>query len=116
MGVRRMKRNFDGSVTFETSDALLSLKPGAEWVIRGDTLTWKDDKQTEPTTSQINTEVARLQTEYTDNKYQRDRKDKYPEIGDQLDNLYKDILAGKVDSTGEFAKAIKAIKDANPKP
>ena len=39
----------------------------------------------------------------------------YPAIGEQLDNLYKDILAGKVDSTGEFAKAIKAVKDSIPK-
>ena len=39
----------------------------------------------------------------------------YPAIGDQLDNLYKDILSGKVDATGEFAKAIKVVKDAHPK-
>ena len=40
----------------------------------------------------------------------------YPTIGDQLDALYKDIVAGKVDATGEFAKAIKAVKDKHPKP
>ena len=40
----------------------------------------------------------------------------YPNFGDQLDSLYKDILTGKLDSTGEFAKAIKTVKDANPKP
>tara|TARA_B100000287_G_scaffold317406_1_gene301116 strand:- start:140 stop:295 length:156 start_codon:yes stop_codon:yes gene_type:complete len=43
------------------------------------------------------------------------RSNEYPKIGDQLDNLYKDIIAGKVDATGEFAKAIKAIKDKYPK-
>jgi hypothetical protein len=32
-----------------TVDALQSLKPGAEWVLRGDTLEWLDSKQTEPT-------------------------------------------------------------------
>ena len=40
----------------------------------------------------------------------------YLSIGDQLDLLYKDILAGKLDATGEFAKAIKATKDKYPKP
>ena len=29
--------------------------------------------------------------------------------------LYKDLVAGKVDSTGEWAKFIKKIKDDNPK-
>ena len=34
---------------------------------------------------------------------------------EQLDLLYKDMAAGKGDSTGEWFKKIKAIKDANPK-
>ena len=40
----------------------------------------------------------------------------YPTIGDQLDMLYKDILAGKLDTTGTWATAIKATKDKYPKP
>ena len=48
-------------------------------------------------------------------KVEDQRRFEYPNIGDQLDNLYKDILAGKVDATGEFAKAIKTIKDKYPK-
>jgi len=40
----------------------------------------------------------------------------YAEIGDQLDMLYKDIVAGKLDSTGTWATHIKSVKDANPKP
>jgi len=40
----------------------------------------------------------------------------YPSIGDQLDNLYKDILAGTVTSSGSFAKAIEAVKAKYPKP
>ena len=39
----------------------------------------------------------------------------YGSIGDQLDMLYKDIVAGKVDATGEWAKMIKKVKDDNPK-
>ena len=41
---------------------------------------------------------------------------KYASIGDQLDMLYKDILAGKLDTTGTWATHVKAVKDANPKP
>ena len=40
----------------------------------------------------------------------------YPSIGDQLDNLYKDIVAGTVTTSGAFATAIKAVKDKYPKP
>ena len=43
------------------------------------------------------------------------RKTEYGDIGEQLDLLYKDILANKLDTTGEWAKKIKAVKDANPK-
>jgi|TARA_R100000149_G_C5857661_1_gene124509 hypothetical protein len=40
----------------------------------------------------------------------------YPTIGDQLDNLYKDIVAGTLTTSGAFATAIKATKDKYPKP
>ena len=53
-------------------------------------------------------------------KYKTDRTTNgsttYSSIGDQLDMLYKDILAGKLDTTGTWATHIKAGKDANPKP
>jgi hypothetical protein len=50
------------------------------------------------------------------NLYADNRAIAYPSIGDQLDLLYKDMVAGKGDSTGEWFKAVKAVKDANPKP
>ena len=59
-------------------------------------------------------EVKRLQADYDSKKYQRDRK--YPELGQQFDNLWHDINEGKLDKDGGFYKAIKAVKDAHPKP
>ena len=41
--------------------ALTSLRPGAQWVLRGDDLEWLDTEQTQPTDAEINAEVARLQ-------------------------------------------------------
>jgi len=99
-----------------TVDALQSLKPGAEWVLRGDELEWLDSKQTEPTQSEIDAEVTRLQGVYDGNAYQRTRATAYEEVKEQLDQLYHDMTAGKLDATGEWHKAIKAVKDANPKP
>ena len=40
--------------------ALLSLSPGAEWVLRGDDLEWLDTQQARPTDAEIEAEVARL--------------------------------------------------------
>ena len=99
-----------------TVDALQSLKPKAEWVLRGDELEWLDSKQTEPTQSEIDAEVTRLQGVYDGNAYQRTRATAYAEIKEQLDQLYHDMTAGKLDATGEWHKSIKAVKDANPKP
>mgnify|MGYP007046847307 CR=1 FL=1 len=42
------------------ADAILSLCPGAEWVLRGDDLEWLDTNQTQPTDAEITAEVARL--------------------------------------------------------
>ena len=99
-----------------TVDALQSLKPGAEWVLRGSELEWLDSGQTEPTADELAAEVTRLQGVYDGNAYQRTRATAYESIAEQLDKLYHDMTAGKLDATGEWHKSIKAVKDANPKP
>ena len=48
--------------------------------------------------------------------YIQARQEAYGSIGDQLDMLYHDMTAGKGDKTGEWYKAIKKVKDDNPKP
>jgi hypothetical protein len=40
--------------------ALLSLRPGAEWVLRGDDLELLDQNQTQPTDEEISNEIQRL--------------------------------------------------------
>jgi len=40
----------------------------------------------------------------------------YPSIADQLDKLYHDIDDGKLDKTGSWYTAIKAVKDKYTKP
>ena len=63
---------------------------------------------------------ATLDAEAAAIKYQTDRTTNgsttYASIGDQLDMLYKDIVAGTVTTSGTWATHIKAVKDANPKP
>jgi len=50
------------------------------------------------------------------NGYKQARLEAFLSLGDQLDQLYWDIDAGKLDKTGVWYKAIKKIKDDNPKP
>ena len=74
---------------------------------------WNVSGVSKPTDSQLNSYDA--DKEETNNGIRETRKDAYGKIGDQLDLLYKDMVAGKLDTTGEWAKKIKAVKDANPK-
>ena len=48
---------------YKIADALTSLKPGAQWVLRGDDYTgleWLDSKQTQPTETEINSKISEL--------------------------------------------------------
>ena len=63
----------------------------------------------------IEAKMAELQTVYDNNAYQRTRASEYPELKEQLDLLYKDMVADKGDKTGEWFKAVKKVKDDNPK-
>jgi len=90
-------------------------------VINDDLGAFKEDG-TQITLEQSKIDAARvtLDSEAAAIKYQTDRttdgSTTYDTIGNQLDMLYKDIVAGKLDTTGTWATHIKAVKDANPKP
>ena len=70
--------------------------------------------------SKIDAARTSLNTAAASVKYKTDRTTNgstiYDTIGNQLDMLYADMVAGKLDSTGTWATHIKAVKDANPKP
>jgi hypothetical protein len=53
------------------------------------------------------------------NKYKNVRREKYNNIPEQLDQLYRDVAAGKFGEdakTGEWFVGISSIKSNNPKP
>jgi len=72
---------------------------------------WNTDFGSEPTTSELTTAWEN----YESKEYQRTRAVAYPELKEQLDLLYKDMAADKGDKTGEWFKAVKKVKDDNPK-
>jgi hypothetical protein len=98
-------------VTFDTPKALASLRPGAEWVVRGTEIEWLDQTQTQPTEAEIQAEITRLQAEYDAKAYARSRAAEYPAIGDQLDALWKGGAAAE-----DMLAAVMAVKSKYPKP
>ena len=70
--------------------------------------------------SKVDEARATLDAEAAAVKYKTDRTTNgstvYASFGDQLDMLYADMFAGKLDTTGTWANHIKAVKEANPKP
>ena len=93
-----------------TIDALQTLRPAAQWTIRGDSLEWLDTVQTEPTSTEIATEVTRLQAVYDSQAYARSRKAKY-DLLNQDEMRYDDLI----NSTTTWQDAIAAIKTEYPK-
>ena len=70
--------------------------------------------------SKVDDARATLDAEAAAVKYKTDRTTNgsttYDTIGNQLDMLYADMLAGKLDTTGTWDTHSKAVKAANPKP
>ena len=91
-------------------NAILSLVPGAEVVVRGEEVEWHNPSVAPVTDAEIAAEVTRLQAEYDAKEYARKRAPEYPPIGDQLDALFK---AGAFPA--DMAAKIQAVKDKYPK-
>ena len=61
----------------------------------------------QPTDAQLSAQESAADTEEANNNVRATRRSLYGEIGDQLDEIFKDMDSWKV--------RIKSIKDANPK-
>tara|TARA_R100000664_G_scaffold28106_1_gene39152 strand:- start:201 stop:527 length:327 start_codon:yes stop_codon:yes gene_type:complete len=101
-------------------EAIRKAYPDAVTVDDGTGAFDKDGKSITLVQSKIDTARTELNTEAAKVKYKTDRTRNgstvYASFGDQLDMLYADMKAGKLDTTGTWATHIKAVKDANPKP
>ena len=90
--------------------AILSINPEAKVSVNAENfeqITWHDGTTPIPK-ADIEAKMAELQTEYDNNKYQRDRAAEYPSIKDQLDDIYHNGIDG-------WKATIKATKDKYPK-
>jgi hypothetical protein len=98
--------------TITKVDALLSLRLGAKWTLRGEELEWLDTVQTQPTEEEIQTEIARLQVDYIAKEYQRKRQAEYPPMTDYLDGIAK----GDQAQINKYIADCQAVKSRYPKP
>ena len=66
-----------------------------------------------PTEAEVNAKLKELQDAWDaeNDSYKSKRRAEYKSVVDQLDQLYHDMTAGKLDATGEWHKAVKAVKD-----
>jgi len=94
------------------SEAIRKLYPQVANITPGDVWNCVDENNAsvEIDESEVTKEVNRAAAEYASQDYARNRKESYPEIGDQLDDLYH---AGAFST--EMTAKLKKVKDDNPK-
>ena len=76
---------------------------------------WNVSGVSEPTDGELNSLASNATKELNNAVIRNTRKKEYKDFGHQLDLLYHDMTAGKLDNSGEWHKHIKAVKDANAK-
>ena len=76
---------------------------------------WNVSGLAKPTDEQLASYDSAGGTAETLHSVRKTRGLAYPELKEQLDLLYKDMAADKGDKTGEWFKAVKKVKDDNPK-
>ena len=91
-----------------TSEAILKLHPTAQFSTSGGKIVFWGESYKQPTESEIAAAKETLKTEYTKNKYQRDRSAEYPSLVQQLDDIYHNGIDG-------WKATIKKTKDKYPK-
>ena len=73
-------------------EALRTLAPGAEWVTDGvSIIEWMSEEIPQPTQEELDAEIERLNAEKEANAYRELRASEYPDLGDQLDALFKHL-------------------------
>ena len=91
-------------------NAILAINPDAQVSVNAedyDQIIWHGDT---PVISKadIQAKQAELKADYDSKEYQRKRKEEYPSIEDQLDDIYHNGISG-------WSATIKTTKDKYPK-
>lgn len=94
----------------DKATALETLRPGAEWSVTGEEITWLDNNQIQPSEQEIAAEIIKLQAEHDNQEYARQRKAEYDKLN-QFEMQFND----QRDGTTTWVDAINEIKAKYPK-
>ena len=98
------------------ADALQSLRPNSQFAVRGnDVIEWLDTKQTQPSKSEIDAEVIRLQAEYDAKEYARKRALEYPSVQDFMEAYTEKEIGGDSTKWDAYKTAYNKVRTDNPK-
>lgn len=97
-------------------NALHALRPDSLWSVEYDSqnnwkVDWHDLEQEKPTDKEIKDKILEFKKEWDNLSHLLDRKKEYPEIVDQLDMIYWDMING----TQNWVSTISEIKEKYPK-
>jgi hypothetical protein len=99
-------------ISIDKADAILSLVPNAQIIVRGDIVEWISPAQAPISDAEIDAEFARLQSVFESMDYQRKRAVEYPSFTEYLDGIVK----GDTKQIQAYKDACMAIKAKYPKP
>ena len=97
------------------AEALIALRPNAEWTLNGDTLdglSWYDTIQDRPTDAIIIEKATELQNRLLSLAYQDKRRMEYPPLEDFADAWVKNDQV----ALEEYRQSCLAVKAKYPKP
>ena len=86
--------------------------------INGELIAFTAEEETARDAEEAASVVEKAATQYIRNR-QKDGTKTYPDLSEQLDQLFRVVAAGKFGAdaqTGEWYVGIKEVKDTNPKP
>ena len=95
----------------DKTDAILSLVPNAQVVVRGDQVEWISPSEAPVTDAEINAKLELLLQQYQQSDYKRKRAEEYPDFRDYLDGIVKNDQS----QIQAYIDACNAVKAKYPK-
>ena len=93
----------------------MTLNHKAVYALYSNAVKTVEDKAFDVDGNEITLNMTNINNWVDPNAYVDSRVAEYPEITEQLDLLYKDMLADKGNKSGAWFAAVKAVKDKYPK-
>ena len=93
----------------------MTINPKAVYALYTNAVKTMGDKAFDVDGNEITLNMTNINNWVDPNAHQDKRRFEYLDIEEQLDLLYKDMLADKGDKTGAWFAAVKAVKDKYPK-